>query len=149
MKYNLRQIISIILWWTEGTKSYKDKRWKNVWIYNVDVTNTNPAIIKIFIDFLRKDIGIVESRLKLQLQIHEGDDQEKMEDYWSGITKIPRERFTKTIIRPKGNKVGKSKGTCKVRYSDKDTYLKLKGLLDGVLSGLPQLGTPNNQKIHL
>ena len=101
MKYTLRQIISIILWWTEGTKSYKDKRWKNVWIYNVDVTNTNPEIIKIFVDFLRKDIGIVESRLKLQLQIHEGDNQKELENYWSEITKIPHERFTKTIIRPK------------------------------------------------
>lgn len=132
MKFSLRQLVGIIIWWTEGTKAYKEKRWGS-WIYPVDVTNTNPDIIKSFLNFLRKDIGINELRLKLQLQIHDGDNQEEIEDYWSKATKIPRERFTKTIIRPKGNKVGKSIGTCKVRYSDKPTHLKLESLLENVL----------------
>src|SRR3990167_1980577 len=98
MEYSLRQVVGIIIWWTEGTKAYRDKRCKS-WIYPVDVTNTNPEIIQSFLDFLRKDIGITEMRLKLQLQIHYGDNQEEIEDYWSKATKIPRERFTKTIIR--------------------------------------------------
>ena len=72
-------------------------------------------------------------RLKLQLQIHDGDNQEEIEDYWSKATKIPRERFTKTIIRPTGHKIGKSMGTCKIRYSDKLTHLKLQSLLESVL----------------
>ena len=74
MEYSLRQVVGIIIWWTEGTKAYRDKRWKS-WIYPVDVTNTNPEIIQSFLDFLRKDIGITEMRLKLQLQIHDGDNQ--------------------------------------------------------------------------
>ena len=132
MEYSLRQVVGIIIWWTEGTKAYRDKRWKS-WIYPVDVTNTNPEIIQSFLDFLRKDIGITEARLKLQLQIHDGDNQEEIEDYWSKATKIPRERFTKTIIRPTGHKIGKSMGTCKIRYSDKLTHLKLQSLLESVL----------------
>lgn len=143
MEYNLRQIVGIILWWAEGTKAYKDKRWNNTWVCNVDVTNTNPNIIKIFLDFLRKDIGINESRLKIQLQTHQGDDQEKIEAYWSNITNIPRQRFTKTIIRPKGNKVGKSNGTCKIRYSDKSVYLKLENLLKNTLQNLESFNNAN------
>lgn len=123
----------MVLWWTEGAKSRKDKRWRNAWTYNVEITNTDPNIIKMFLEFLRKDIKINESRLKLQLHIHEGDDQKKIESCWSKITKIPKERFTKTIIRPKGKKVGKSKGTCKIRYCKKETYYKLKGLLEDIL----------------
>ncbi len=133
MKYSARQVAGIIIWWIEGTKAYKEKRWQS-WIYPVDVTNTNPGIVNLFLDFLRNDMGINEARLKLQLQIHEGDNQEEVENYWSTTTKIPRTRFTKTIIRPKGNKIGKSMGTCKVRYSDKATYLKLEGFLKNVLS---------------
>jgi len=129
MKYGKRQIIGLTIWWTEGTKAYRDKRWKNTWIRNVDVTNTNPEIIKLFLEFLRKDIGINEGRLKVQLQIHQGDDQKRIESYWSKITNVPLERFTKTIIRPTGNKVGKSMGTCKVRYADKFVYLKLESFL--------------------
>jgi hypothetical protein len=129
MRYNKRQIIGLTIWWTEGTKAYRDKRWKNTWIRHVDVTNTNPKIIKLFLEFFRKDIGIDEARLKAQLQIHEGDNQKNIENYWSKNLNIPLKRFTKTIIRPIGNKIGKNMGTCKVRYSDKSVYLKLESLL--------------------
>jgi hypothetical protein len=135
MNYNFRQVVGIIIWWTEGTKAYTVKRGPLI-IYPVDVTNTNPDIIISFLDFLRNDIGINESRLRLQLQIHEGDNQEEIESYWSNVTKIPINRFQKTIVRPTGKKVGKSKGTCKVRYADKPTYLKLDNLLKNVLSSL-------------
>jgi hypothetical protein len=132
MLYSTRQIIGAILWWAEGTKAYKDKRTKNSWVYAVDVTNTNPHIIQLFLEFLREDIKIDEVRLKLQLQIHQGDNQDEIEAYWSEITKIPKSRFNKTIVRPQGNKIGKSKGTCKIRYCDKETYLKLDTLLQNI-----------------
>ena len=98
MKYSLRQIIGLIIWWTEGTKAYKRKEYKNTWVYNIDVTNTNPEIIKLFLNFLRNDIGLDESRLRLQLQIHEGDNQEEIEKFWSKLTKIPINQLTKTIL---------------------------------------------------
>ncbi|MGB3922199.1 MAG: hypothetical protein WBL19_02920 [Minisyncoccia bacterium] len=139
-RLSLRQIVGITIWWTEGTKAYKDNRWETL-VCPVDVTNTDPRVIKSFLEFLRKDIGINESRLKLQLQIHHGDNQEQIEKYWSAVTKIPLERFTKTIIRPAGNKIGKNKGTCKVRYSDKPTYLRLEKLWQGVQTILEKQGS--------
>jgi hypothetical protein len=129
-----RIIIGSTIWWTEGTKAYRDKRWGNTWKRNVDVTNTNPQIIQKFLEFLRNDIGIDEERLKLQLQIHQGDNQEEFETFWSEVTEIPKSRFTKTIIRPQGNKVGKSKGTCKIRYSDKVAYEKIEKTAREVLN---------------
>lgn len=135
-RFSLRQVAGSVIWWTEGSKAYPDKRWKNVWVHNVDVTNTNPEIIKIFLSFLRNDIGIDESRLKLQLQVHDGDNQKEFERYWSRITNIPKHRFNKTIIRPAGNKIGKSRGTCKVRYSDKATYAKIQNLTEKILRNI-------------
>ncbi len=136
MHYTTRQIVGLILWWTEGTRSRRDKRWKNAVSYPIEITNTDPEIIRIFLDFLRNDIGIIEERLKLQLQIHEDNDLKKCEKYWSGITKIPRSRFNKTIIRPLGKKRGKTEGTCKIRYTDKKTYYKLLGFLKDILNQL-------------
>ena len=123
MNQRTRRIIGLVIWWTEGTKAY-----------NVDVTNTNPKIIMAFLDFLRYDVGVNEKRLRIQLQIHEGDNQDAIESFWSTITTIPRNQFTKTIIRPRGNKVGKSRGTCKVRYSDKLTYEKIEEKFKEVVS---------------
>lgn len=134
MRLNLRQIIGLIVWWTEGTKTYKDKRWKNSWFHHVEVTNTNHQIIQAFLNFLRKDIGVNESRLKLQLQIHEGDNKADLENFWSQMTSIPLSRFNKTIIRPKGRKIGKTKGTCKIRYCDKATQKKLTTYLEKLLA---------------
>jgi hypothetical protein len=133
MKKNLINIIGPILWWTEGTKSRRDLRWKSAWTYPVEITNTNPQIIEIFLNFLRNEIGINEKRLKVQLQIHKGDDQDKIEKYWSKITQIPLSRFTKTIIRPQGKKIGKTMGTCKVRFIDKHTHQLLDKLVKDIV----------------
>ncbi|HBH46193.1 MAG: hypothetical protein A2445_00690 [Candidatus Jacksonbacteria bacterium RIFOXYC2_FULL_44_29] len=122
MEYALRQIIGLTLWWSEGTKSRRDKRWKKAVSYPVEITNTDPAIVKIFLAFLRNDVGINESRLKVQLQIHADNNQKDCEEFWSKVTQIPKLRFHKTIIRPIGNKPGKTMGTCKIRYHDKKTY---------------------------
>lgn len=133
MKLTSREITGIILWWAEGTKSRRDRRWKNARTYPIEVTNTDSEIIKIFLDFIRSDIKFDESRIHLQIQIHQGDNQAELEKYWSKLTKIPMDRFNKTIVRPVGNKVGKSKGTCKVRFADKKTYLVLEEMLNRVL----------------
>jgi len=135
MSNELRKILGLSLWWTKGTKAYKDKRWKNSWIYNIEITNTNPKIIKVFLDFLRMDMGVDENRLKLQLQIHENDNIKELETYWSSITNIPKSRFNKIFIRPVGNKIGKSLGTCKIRYTDKRLYNQLSGMLKNLLDG--------------
>jgi hypothetical protein len=134
MNNGLRKIIGATLWWAEGTKARRDPRWKNTWTYHVDFTNTDPQMIKIFLEFLRYDVGIDESRLKLQLQIHDGDDQSALEKYWSTVAAVPLSRFYKTIVRPKGNKAGRNRGTCKIRYCDKKTYLHLSAYLKDVLS---------------
>jgi len=136
MERNLRKIVGLILWWTEGTKPRRDKRWRNAVSYVIEVTNTDARIIKLFLDFLRKDIGITEDRLKLQIQIHEDNNQNTCEEYWSKITHIPISRFNRTIIKPLGKKIGKTQGTCKIRYSDKSLFLRLADELQKIIRKL-------------
>lgn len=123
------KIIGLVIWWSEGTKSRYDKRWKKARSFPIEVTNTNPVIIETFLLFLRLIIKIPESKLRVQLQIHEGDNQKKIEKYWSKVTGVQTTFFNKTIIRPIGKKSGKSIGTCKVRFSDKKTYILLEEML--------------------
>lgn len=138
MNLTSREIVAIILWWGEGSKSRRDIRWKNTWSYPVEITNTNPLIIKIFLDFLRYDLKVDEDRIRLQLQIHLGDDQVILEEFWSELTNISLDKFQKTIVRPTGKKIGKSKGTCKIRFVDKAVYQKLDLLLKQVLIEVQQ-----------
>ena len=125
-----RQVIALIIWWCEGTKLRRDYRWKNAYLYSIEVINCDPKIIKIFKDFLVEDLNVPLEKLHGQIQIHEGDNQKERENYWEKEIGIPQEQFNKTIIRKKGNKIGKNKGTFKLRVYNKKLYQQLKGLLD-------------------
>lgn len=133
-----RKVIALIIWWCEGTKARPDKRWKESksMLCSVEVTNTDWKIIKIFADFLREDVGIENKVLRGQVQIHEGDDQETLEMYWSKSIGIPRAQFDKTIVRPAGKKPGKSKGTFKLRLYNKKVFLRLQAMLDDELRSI-------------
>lgn len=130
-------IVGLTLWWAEGTKVRPDKRWQDKFNYSVEITNTDPEIIKTFLKYLRDHLGVQNDRIKIQLQIHNGDTQEDLERFWETETGIPRNQFNKTIIRPAGKKIGKSKGTCKVRIHSKALHLELISLLED-LRGLVQ-----------
>lgn len=133
---NKLDIIGLALWWAEGTKIRPDKRWQGKFNYSVEITNTDSEIIKTFLRYLRERLNVQNDRIKIQLQIHESDSQEVLEEYWVRETGVPRSRFNKTIIRPIGKKIGKSKGTCKVRVHSKSLHLELIRLLDDLRRGL-------------
>lgn len=130
---NTKKTIALTLWWCEGTKLRRDKRWKNAYLYPIEITNTDPKIIKIFTDFLREDLKVSESRLRGQIQVHEGDNLKKIENFWSSYLGLPKQQFNKTIIRPKGNRFRNNNGTFKLRTYDKKLYLKLQALLENEL----------------
>ena len=131
-----RRLIALILWWCEGTKIRRDKRWKDSYVYATEITNTNPEIIKIFVDFLTNDLNIAINKLKGQVQIHQGDDQVKYELYWSNYLGLPLNQFNKTIIRPMGSRYRENHGTFKLRTYGKDLYLKLQKMLDSELKDI-------------
>jgi hypothetical protein len=126
---NNRETIALTIWWCEGTKSRRDYRWKNSFIKPIEVINTDYRIIKIFLDYLINDRKIPRERMKGQIQIHEGDDKNLIEDYWEEKLSLPKSQFNKTIIRPRGKKVGKNYGTFKLRLYDTLLYTKLEQLL--------------------
>lgn len=130
---NNAEVMALIIWWCEGAKLRKDKRWKNSYLYQIEVTNTDSRILKIFLNYLVKKYLVDISRIKGQLQIHKGDDQKNLEAYWSEALGIPLTQFNKTIIREAGNKPNKTKGTFKVRLYDKNIFNLLQSELDKLL----------------
>ena len=119
------EIMALTIWWCEGAKARRDFRWLNAYLYPVEVTNTDPKIIKIFIDYIKKVFKLTGKEIKGQLQIHEGDDKDNLENFWSKQTGIPITQFNKTIIRKKGSRYKKTKGTFKVRLYNKQIFFEL------------------------
>ena len=59
----------------------------------VSMANTNPLLLRLFIDWLRRNFDIDEDRLRARLYLHEGLDIEEATAYWSAATSIPEHQF--------------------------------------------------------
>jgi hypothetical protein len=117
--------IGVMLYWGEGSK------WKGEKI--VDLANSDPYIIKLFLVFLRKICGIDEKKLRGFVYCYKDQNIEKIIKYWAQVTKIPRCQFTKPYIRDDFNnrKSGKmSNGLIHIRYNDKKLLLKIMQWID-------------------
>jgi transcriptional regulator with XRE-family HTH domain len=92
------------LYWGEGNKKNKN---------TVRLGNSDPKLIKKFIEFLVKIFNIKKSKLRFGLQIFSDLDEQAILDYWSKELQFPKQMFYKTII----TRTGKS-GT----YKHKSKY---------------------------
>ncbi len=120
------------LYASEGTRARIYKNGKK--IFSIEFTNKNPKLIKVFIKFLREIIEADEQRIKAELFIYPDHDEKRLISYWSRLTKIPKERFNKTIrLRQKNIKyIPNPLGTLKIRYHHKEHFHKLQSIIDNV-----------------
>jgi hypothetical protein len=126
------RIAGIMLYWGEGTKAGG----------SVAFSNSDPEMIKIFLEFLRNICVISEDRLRILLHIYSDHDENKLKIFWSNVTKIPESQFSKTWIHEKKGgtykKVSKY-GTIQLRYSDK----RLLKIINGWIEEFPKEYKPS------
>lgn len=121
-----------MLYACEGTKARKDNRYDRL-IYSIELTNSDPKIIKIFSHFLDEIIAIDKNRVRGQLFIYPDLDETKLTRFWSEISGIPVSQFQKTILQKSNNRFKSSPyGTFKIRYSSKKDFIKLQNIIDDV-----------------
>lgn len=102
----------------------------------VDLCNSNPLVIAVFLRFLREVFNVNEKRLRASLQIKDCQNERLLLAWWARLTKIPKLQFGKTIVskaNPKKNHK-RYQGTCRVRYSDQT-------LLKRILEMIAEMGT--------
>ena len=108
------KLIGVAIYWAEGYKSEK--------AVCVDLANSDPDMIRVFMKFLRNVCGIDEKKLRVLLYCH---DQQKIPEliaYWSRLTKISPKFFTKPYVPKRSsssNHREMSYGLIHVRYYDK------------------------------
>ena len=59
----------------------------------VSMANTNPLLLRLFVDWLRRNFDIEEDRLRARLYLHQGLDLDEATAYWSAVTSIPETQF--------------------------------------------------------
>src|SRR3989344_1238569 len=86
-------IAGAALYWGEGFKNRHEHR--------LGFCNSDPEMIRFYIKWLKNILKVDEKDIIARLTLNESykDRVKEIEKYWSGITEIPIEQFTKTFYQ--------------------------------------------------
>jgi len=98
--------------------------------------NSDPIIISLFLRLLRYCYKIDESKFRCTLQCRADQDIKSLENFWSGVTKIPINKFYKARVDARTvGKVSKKldyKGVCRIDYFSADLFNELTKIIEVV-----------------
>lgn len=117
-------LAGLMLYWAEGAKTK-----------HVSVCNSDAALMEVTMRWFREVLRIPESKLRVQLHLHSGQDEHAMKVWWSRVLKIPLTQFGKSYVKPEGTGHRKKIlywGTVRVRVSDTDLLYRILGWIDGI-----------------
>jgi len=127
-KQNTLYTTALALYWGEGGKTRRGI---------VRLSNSDPALIKVFIRFLREFCQVPKEKFRGHIHIHPHLDAAIAKEYWSGVSAIPQGQFFKTYQKP--NKASQNKrdtlpyGTFSVYVCDTELFLKIQGWTQGLV----------------
>ncbi len=116
------KIAGVFLYWAEGGKPSNNHR-----NWTVDLANSDPKMISLFLKFLREICRIKEEKLSVQLYCYADQNVEELKNYWTKITKIPKEKFIKPYVRQDFKLDGRKMlyGLVHIRYCDKKLLFQI------------------------
>ncbi|HVJ98912.1 MAG TPA: hypothetical protein VNC41_18950, partial [Acidimicrobiia bacterium] len=103
----------------------------------VQFANTDSRMVAFFCAWLRRFFTVDEARLRIRVYLHDGLDLDAAEEFWSGVTGVPRTQF-QAPHRAKADPTIRSNkdehGCVYVRYSDARTHREIMGLVRALLA---------------
>jgi len=125
-------ITGIALYWGEGyKKGASGSSWKSL-----DLANSDAGMVKLFIRFLKKYLGVDGKNIAIQLIIAPNNDIDSAVNHWSKVTKIDKNRFIKTYskVSPSSKGIRDKKslpfGTVHVRVNNVEKFFTLIGWIN-------------------
>ncbi len=131
-------ILGASLYWAEGYKRTIIKNGKERTYHPVSLSNSDPALIVIFLQFLRKVCRVDDSKIHAGLRIFQHHNDGQLLDFWSNLTKIPKERFEKFYYGVSKSSLGKRPfnilpyGTIQIRINSTNLYHEIMGYIKGL-----------------
>ncbi len=125
-------IAGLMLYLGEGAKTRN----------TVDLANSDPKILKLFMHFLREIFVVREEKLRFYLYCFSDQDPEELIQYWCQALNVSALNFTKPYIRPvvKNSTRRMSYGVLHIRYNDKRLLEKILALCSSITDELLHLG---------
>ena len=120
-----------LLYWGEGGKTNNYFRF----------INSDPKMIKLFLDLLRESFIINENKFRVWIHLHEYHDKKEMINFWSNITGIEKNKFSVYNKPHTGiNKKPGYKGCVSVRYGDSKIFKEVFIIIDRFIEYINNAG---------
>ena len=121
-------IAGVMLYYGEGAKTRQ----------TVDLANSDPNILKLFLKFLRKICRVNESKLRFYLYCFSNQNPYNLIKFWCDNLQITRKQFTKPYVRETNLTLQRTMayGVLHIRYSDKRLLEKILSLISDITSSL-------------
>ncbi len=113
----------LMLYWAEGGKTH-----------DLEFSNSDPSIVRFMMKWFRKFCRVPEEKLKAYLNIHSGQGEAAIKEFWSDVTGIPTARFGKSYIKKEGTGHRKNilyNGTIRISICNRDLFHKVQGWIEG------------------
>jgi len=103
--------------------------------------NSDPTIIRAWMELLRRCFEIDESKFACQLSISQGMPDQALKEFWSQVTGIPLRQFHKSSVKSHAGSIQREgyKGVCLVRYYSAEIRRYLDALGRGVIATLLEI----------
>ena len=126
--------------WIAGVMLYAGEGFKSSSVSNqrVEIVNSNPEILRIFINFLIKVCLVSKEKIRVRLMLYEDISPEEAREFWSRELGIATNQFCKPFIKRSYRDVPyrhlrRSKyGTAHVNLYDIKVYKKIIGWLKAI-----------------
>lgn len=128
-----RKLLLAILYLGEGGKLPRSRA-------GVMLGNSDPKVIKIFLNLMRSAYPINESKFRCTIQCRADQNVENLEKFWSKVARVPRRNFLKaqidkrTIGRPTRKK--EYLGVLRIDYYSANIFHEIMSLADILSEGL-------------
>ena len=89
-------LVGTCLYWAEGSKSKEYSP-----SCGLIMSNSDPKMIRVFLAWCRKCLKVSDKNISIDLYIHETkkDQIEKVKDFWSVQTGLPKDKFDKIYFK--------------------------------------------------
>ena len=126
--------IGVALYWGEGTKAGNPGR--------VRFSNSDPDMIRLIMRWFREICHVPEEKFRASVQIHDDQNLEGIQNFWSQLTRIPRPCFRRPTVRVAGSSQRKQKsvlpyGTLHIEFYDMELFQRILGWIQGLGHAAP------------
>ncbi|MDD2680415.1 MAG: hypothetical protein PHO03_06425 [Candidatus Omnitrophica bacterium] len=126
--------------WIAGLMLYAGEGYKSARVsgQRVEIANSNPEILRIFMNFLTQICSVPKEKIRVRLMLYEDIDPEKAKRFWSNELGVSSEQFCKPFIKesfkdtPYRHLRRSQYGTAHVNLYDTKVYKKIIGWIKAI-----------------